>query len=61
VSIMPAAGLRLVVRVHRDSISADSRASSWTFEMDGKVVGIEILYASKRVRNPRSFEYAVAG
>jgi uncharacterized protein YuzE len=29
--------------------------------MDGKVVGIEILYASKRVRNPRSFEYAVAG
>ena len=28
---------------------------------DGNVVGIEILNASKRVENPRSVEYAVAG
>lgn len=31
------------------------------YDKDGNVVGIEILDASKRVTNPRSFEYAVAG
>jgi uncharacterized protein YuzE len=30
-------------------------------DKDGNVVGIEILNASKRVENPRSVEYAVAG
>lgn len=31
------------------------------YDKNGHVVGIEILDASKRVTNPRSFEYAVAG
>jgi uncharacterized protein YuzE len=31
------------------------------YDKDGNVVGIEILNASKRVENPRSVEYAVAG
>ena len=29
------------------------------YDKDGNVVGIEILDASTRVANPRSFEYAV--
>jgi len=31
------------------------------YDRDGNVVGIEILDASKRMENPRSLEYAVAG
>lgn len=31
------------------------------YDKDGAVVGLEILDASKRVENPRSVEYAVAG
>ena len=31
------------------------------FDKDGNVVGLEIPDASKRMENPRSFEYAVAG
>jgi len=31
------------------------------YDKDGNVVGIEILNASKRMENPRSVEYAVAG
>jgi uncharacterized protein YuzE len=31
------------------------------YDKDGNVAGIEILNASKRVENPRSVEYAVAG
>jgi uncharacterized protein YuzE len=31
------------------------------YDKDGNVVGIEILDASKRMDNPRSLEYAVAG
>ena len=31
------------------------------YDKDGNVVGLEILDASKRVSNPRSVEYAVAG
>ena len=31
------------------------------FDKDGNVVGLEILDASKRMENPRSFEYAIAG
>jgi uncharacterized protein YuzE len=31
------------------------------YDKDGNVVGLEILDASKRVTNPRSVEYAVAG
>ena len=31
------------------------------YDRDGNVVGLEILDASKRVKNPRSFEYAVSG
>jgi len=31
------------------------------YDKNGNVVGIEILDASKRIENPRSFEYAVAG
>ncbi len=31
------------------------------YDKDGNVVGLEILDASKRVRNPRSLEYAVTG
>lgn len=30
------------------------------YDRDGNVVEIEILDASKRIKNPRSFEYAVA-
>ncbi len=31
------------------------------YDADGNVVGIEILDASKRVENPHSVDYAVAG
>ena len=31
------------------------------YDKDGNIVGLEILDASKRVSNPRSLEYAVAG
>ena len=31
------------------------------YDKEGNVVGIEVLDASKRVENPRSLEYAVAG
>ena len=31
------------------------------YDKDGNIVGLEILHASKRVSNPRSVEYAVAG
>lgn len=31
------------------------------FDEDGRVVGFEILNASKRVQNPRSVEWALAG
>ena len=30
------------------------------YDKDGKVVGMEILDASKQMENPRSLEYAVA-
>ena len=30
------------------------------YDIDGNVVGIEILDASKRMENPRSVEYAIA-
>ena len=31
------------------------------YDKDGNVVGLEVLEASKRISNPRSVEYAVAG
>ena len=31
------------------------------YDKNGNVVGLEILEASKRMTNPRSVEYAVAG
>jgi uncharacterized protein YuzE len=31
------------------------------FDKDGNVVGMEILDASKRMENPRTVEYAIAG
>ena len=31
------------------------------YDKDGNIVGMEILDASKRVENPRSVEYAIAG
>ncbi len=31
------------------------------YDKDGNIVGMEILDASKRVENPKSVEYAVAG
>ena len=31
------------------------------YDKDGNIVGLKILDASKRVSNPRSVEYAVAG
>jgi uncharacterized protein YuzE len=31
------------------------------FDKNGNVVGLEILDASRRMENPRSVEYAVAG
>ena len=31
------------------------------YDKDGNVVGLEIMDASKRMDNPRSVEYAVAG
>ena len=31
------------------------------YDIDGNVVGLEILEASKRMANPRSVEYAVTG
>lgn len=31
------------------------------YDKDGNIVGLEILNASKRIENPLSLEYAVAG
>jgi len=31
------------------------------YDKDGNIVGLEILDASKRIENPRSVDYAVAG
>jgi uncharacterized protein YuzE len=31
------------------------------YDKDGNIVGLEVLEASKRISNPRSVEYAVAG
>ncbi|MCX6377567.1 MAG: DUF2283 domain-containing protein [Armatimonadetes bacterium] len=31
------------------------------YDKDGNIVGLEILDASKRMENPRSLEYAIAG
>ncbi len=31
------------------------------FDKEGNIVGLEILNASRRMENPRSVEYAVAG
>ena len=31
------------------------------YDREGNVVGMEILNASKRMENPRSVEYAIAG
>lgn len=31
------------------------------YDKDGNIVGLEVLDASKRMENPRSVEYAVAG
>jgi len=31
------------------------------YDKNGNIVGMEILDASKRIENPRSVEYAVAG
>ena len=31
------------------------------YDKEGNIVGIEVLDASKRVENPRTLEYAVAG
>ena len=31
------------------------------YDKDGNIVGLEVLNASKRIENPRSVEYAVAG
>ncbi len=31
------------------------------YDNEGHIVGIEILDASKRIRNPRSIEYALVG
>jgi len=31
------------------------------YDKEGNIVGIEVLEASKRVENPRTLEYAVAG
>jgi uncharacterized protein YuzE len=31
------------------------------YDLDGNIVGLEILDASTRIENPRSLEYAVTG
>jgi len=31
------------------------------YDKDGNIVGLEVLSASKRIENPRSVAYAVAG
>ena len=31
------------------------------YDKDGNIVGLEVLQASRRIDNPRSVEYAVAG
>ena len=31
------------------------------YDKEGNIVGLEVLGASKRIENPRSVEYAVAG
>ena len=31
------------------------------YDIDGNIVGLEVLDASKRIENPRSLDYAVTG
>ena len=31
------------------------------YDKEGNIVGLEVLDASKRIENPRSLEYAIAG
>ena len=31
------------------------------YDKDGRLIGLEILDASRRVQNPKTFEFAVAG
>ncbi len=31
------------------------------YDKEGNIIGLEVLGASKRIENPRSVEYAVAG
>jgi uncharacterized protein YuzE len=31
------------------------------YDKDGNVVGMEMLYASKRIEDPRSMEFTIAG
>ena len=31
------------------------------YDKDGNVVGMEMLYASKQIEDPRSMEYTIAG
>ena len=42
-------------------LSEDKPGVILDYDKEGRIVGMEILDASKRVDNPRSVEYAVAG
>ena len=55
-----------IVRVLFSSASVDESDEDkpgiiLDYDKDGNIVGLEILDASKRMENPRSLEYAVAG
>jgi len=39
----------------------DKPAVPLDYNQDGNVVGLEVLQASKRMKNPRALDYAVTG
>ena len=38
-----------------------SRRLILDYDVDGNIVGFEVLEASRRVENPRALEYAITG
>jgi uncharacterized protein YuzE len=54
--------MRIVLNDHPiEESDEDKPGVILDYDREGNVVGIEILDASKRIENPRSVEYVVAG
>jgi uncharacterized protein YuzE len=46
--------------MHTEESDEEKLGMILDYDIDGNIVGLEILDASKRMENPRSVEYAVA-